>query len=50
MPNDFGRFYVKDSMPVLFDQNCLEISFLRYFSSESYSRKYEKLPNIIIHA
>jgi len=34
----------------LLGQNCLHLTFLPYFSSETYSRKYEKLPNIVIHA
>ena len=31
-------------------QNCLHLTFKPYLSSETYSRKYEKLPNIVIHA
>ena len=31
-------------------QNCLHLTFEQYFSSETYSRKYEKLPNIVILA
>ena len=34
----------------LLGQNCLHLSFKPYLSSETYSRKYEKLPNIVIHA
>ena len=30
--------------------NCLNITFWPYLSSETYSRKYEKLPNIVRHA
>jgi len=34
-------------------KNCpndvLHLTFLSYISSETYSRKYEKLPNIVIH-
>ena len=29
---------------------CLHLTFKQFFSSETYSRKYEKLPNIVIHA
>jgi len=31
-------------------QNCLHLTFEQYLSSETYSRKYEKLPNIVILA
>ena len=31
-------------------QNRLHHNFLPYLSSETYSRKYEKLPNIVNHA
>jgi len=34
----------------LLGQNCLHLTFNPYWSSETYSRKYEKLPNIVIHA
>ena len=34
----------------LLGQNCLHLTFYPYLSSETYSRKYEKLPNIVIHA
>jgi len=34
----------------LLGQNCLHLTFLPYLSSETYSRKYEKLPNIVINA
>jgi len=30
--------------------NCLHLTFKQYLSSETYSRKYEKLPNIVILA
>ena len=30
--------------------NCLHLIFKPYLSNETYSRKYEKLPNIVIHA
>jgi len=29
---------------------CLYLTFYPYLSSETYSRKYKKLPNIVIHA
>jgi len=34
----------------LLGQNCLHLTFEQYLSSETYSHKYEKLPNIIILA
>jgi len=34
----------------LLGQNCLHLTFEPYLSSETYSSKYEKLPNIVIHA
>jgi len=34
----------------LLGQYCLHLTFKPYLSSETYSRKYEKLPNIVIHA
>jgi len=34
----------------LLGQNCLHQTFEQYLSSETYSRKYEKLPNIVIFA
>ena len=34
----------------LLGQNCLRLTFYPYLSSETDSRKYEKLPNIVIHA
>ena len=34
----------------LLGQNCLHLTFEQYLSSETYSRKYEKLPNIVILA
>ena len=34
----------------LLGQNCLHLAFKPYLSSETYSRKYEKLPNIVVHA
>jgi len=32
----------------LLGQNCLHLTFEQYLGSENYSRKYEKLPNIVI--
>jgi len=37
-------------MPVSFRSKLLHLTFKPYLSSETYSRKYEKLPNIVIHA
>ena len=34
----------------LVGQNCLHLTFAQYLSSETYSSKYEKLPNIVILA
>jgi len=34
----------------LLGQNCLHLTFYPYLRSETYSRKHEKLPNIVIHA
>ena len=34
----------------LVGQNCLHLTFKQYLSSETYSSKYEKLPNIVILA
>ena len=34
----------------LLGQNCLHLTFSSSLSSETYCRKYEKLPNIVIHA
>jgi len=31
-------------------QDCLHLTFEPYLSNETYSRKYEKLPNIVIRA
>jgi len=44
------KHMLKDAMPVSFDQNCLHLTFYRNLSRESYSLKYEKLPNIVICA
>jgi len=32
----------------LLGQNCLHLTFEQYLGTETYSRKYEKLPNIVI--
>ena len=37
----------KDAMPVSYGQNCLQLIFQPFLSSETYSRKYEKLPNVV---
>ena len=34
----------------LLGQNCLHLTFEQYLGSKTYSRKYEKLPNIVVHA
>jgi len=34
----------------LLGQNCLHLTFQPYWSSETYSRNFEKMPNIVIHA
>jgi len=34
----------------LLGQNCLHLTFDQYLSRETYSRKYEKLPNIVFLA
>jgi len=34
----------------LLGQNCLHLSSLPYLDIETYSRKYVKLPNIVIYA
>jgi len=34
----------------LLGQNCLHLTFKPNLSSETYSRKYEKLPNTVVHA
>jgi len=48
---------LKDAMPVSFDRNCLHLMFSTLYcfnhtwlSSEFYFHKYDKLPNIAIHA
>ena len=49
--NRLKSVMVKDAMPVSF-RSILFTShiLLPYLSIETYSRKYEKLPNIVIHA
>jgi len=42
--------FLKDAYMYVLGQNCLHLTFKPYLSSETYSRKYEKLPNIVIHA
>ena len=34
----------------LLGQNCLHLTFKSYQSSKTYSREYEKLPNIVVYA
>jgi len=34
----------------LLGQNCLHLTFKPYLSSKKYFHKYEKLPNIVVHA
>ena len=34
----------------LLGQNCLHLTLKPYLSSETYSCKHEKLPNIVVHA
>jgi len=34
----------------LLGQNCLHLTIEQYLSSKTYSRKYKKLPNIVILA
>ena len=40
----------QDTMSVSLDQNCLHLSFKPYTSNKSYSRKYVKQTNVLIHA
>ena len=44
------RLYLKMLDLYLLGQNCLHLTFKPYLSSETYSRKYEKLANIVVHA
>ena len=37
-------------MSVFLGQNCLHFTFEPYLNCETYFRKYEKLPNIVIYA
>jgi len=41
------KTFFKDAMPVFFTRI---VTFSQYLSSEFYSRKYEKLPHIVIRA
>jgi len=48
--NDKNSFPpIKDAMPVSFRSKLFK-SYIPYLSSKTYSRKYEKLLNIVIHA
>jgi len=40
----------KDTMSVSLDQNFLHLSFKPYTSNKSYSHKYVKQTNVLIHA
>jgi len=40
----------QDARPVSFGQNCLHFTFKPTLSSETYSRKYENLPYVVIYA
>ena len=37
-------------MPVSFGQNKLHFTLKPFLSRETYSHKYEKLPNFVVHA
>jgi len=41
---------LKNATPVSFRSTLFTSYILTYLSSETYSRKYEKLPNIVFHA
>ena len=43
-------YALKMLCPYLLDQKCLHLTFKPYLSSETYSRKYEKEPIIVIPA
>jgi len=43
-------FTLKDAMPVSFRSELFTSYIITYISIEAYSRKYEKLPNIVVHA
>jgi len=43
----FGIIILKMLGLYLLGQNCLHLTFEHYLSRETYSRKYEKLPNIV---
>jgi len=42
--------WLKDARPVSFRSELFTSYILTYLSSETYSRNYEKLPNIVVHA
>jgi len=42
--------YLKMLDMYILGQNCLHLTLKPYLSSETYSCKYEKLPNIVVHA
>jgi len=44
------QFCLKMLGVYLLGQNCLHLRFEQYLSSDTYSNKYEKLPNIVIIA
>jgi len=41
---------LKDAMPVSYRSELFASYILTILKSETYSRKYEELPNIVIHA
>ena len=43
-----AMFYLKMLGLYLLGHNCLHLTFEQYLSSETYSSKFEKLPNIVI--
>jgi len=48
--NNIQRMILKMLCLYTLGQNCLLVKFKPYLSSETYSRKYEKLPDTLIHA
>jgi len=52
LANDFSsnKNALKMLCLYLLGQHCLHLTFKPYVSSETYSLKYEKLPNVVIHA
>ena len=46
----FFQKYLKMLCLYLLGQNCLYLTFQPYLSSETFSRKYETLPNIVFYA